>query len=351
MRQTNNWSNSPQPINEEQRQLAEIEKNLRIRQWNFDETVAEPEEILQKKGTTWQDRALAIQALVNNIDPGEPNYATIEQIERHLNPSEETEAKVRIIAVQALGKLRRLGIIPAEPLWRPLMNKDESDPGVKAAAAEQMAASGAQTINAANRQVLIQLLHSQEVAPNGRIAIMRLLEKRKDQITMHALLKTLKMDEDVLVREAAVFVLGRLLAKTPDESIINALHEALYDPDKQVRSAAIYALGSHIRLNTIIQATSDKQKQAVAAQLLGKLGDKYAIKPLLSLAQNARSPFTRIQALLALRQIGRRLPAKTLQKELPFHVLEQLTRDNSEEIALTAKIVIESLYPESRSQD
>lgn len=90
--------------------------------------------------------------------------------------------------------------------------------------------------------------------------------------TVQSLINDLE-DEDPLVRENA----ARALGDTDDKQAIKPLAKALKDEEPAIRKAARESL---IEVLTKILGGKEMSSRAMAAKLLGKIGDKRSIKPL-----------------------------------------------------------------------
>jgi|GEM_PF-3848354 HEAT repeat protein len=302
--------------------------------------VKNPLQVLNSQQSTWQDRVLALQALLRATTP-----EIVQRIEECLTDKDE---RVRVAATRAIGQLRKSHKVPRAVLLRLLADENQQ---VKTTAIEALAALGPDEWADERRvQHLTDKLRNKQETTSIRVALIHLLGTLGEDAPVKELVEVLR-DEDSNweIRDAAAVMLGRLDTNKP----VPALMQALYDRELHVRVTAAFALGKEEALKRIIadlQSATFTMK-ARAAQLLGELGTgtDTEIGSLISLATSATmQPSVRIEAILALGNLGEQLRQHTNEIALQGlrRRLDDLQKDSNQDVRDTAEAVFAALYPE-----
>jgi HEAT repeat protein len=197
----------------------------------------------------------------------------------------------RAHALRVLGELKLPSSVPA--LLRAL---EDRDPDVRNVAARSL---GRMKLQAAE-EALVELLGKLDQSVSARIAAICI---EMGPRTAPLLIRTLRDG-----RPKARFWAARILGEIRDARATRSLGDALLDRDADVRSAAIWALGSIADRATAALAEPLLRDpiwyvRAHAAEGLGKIGDPTAV-PALGEALRDRSWWVRKNALDALVRLG-----------------------------------------------
>lgn len=215
---------------------------------------------------------------------------------------------VRANAAEALGKIQsRDAVIPL------IERLDDSDSEVRWKAAEALGRIG-------DDEALEPLIYTlNDTDGDVRKQAARALGELDDPIAVDALIEALS-DRDWPVRKNAATSLGRI----GDERALKPLLKTLDDKDIDVRRHAIGALvkmkSKAVKPLLKKLYDTDWQTRAIAAESLGRIGNKKAVEPLIKALSDRRfrdeNRYVRGKAAEALGRIGDKTAVKYLEKAL-----------------------------------
>lgn len=173
--------------------------------------------------------------------------------------------------------------------------------------------------------------------PQVRQNIVHTLGKIKNQEAVPAIILRAQ-DITPSVRQKAVYVLGQIGSPNAIEQLISSLDDSVED----VRWSALEALGrfGKTRLGHLIEALANKSSmiREMVASLLGDIGDKRTVEPLLA-ALETNEWEVRFAVLEALGNIGDKRASYAVRqcltdehpavRQLARHVIEQLETTSS----------------------
>jgi HEAT repeat protein len=212
-------------------------------------------------------------------------------IARYLRDSRSRRKWTRARALRILGELKVPASVPA--LLRAL---EDRDPDVRNVAARSL---GRMKLQAAE-EALVAILGKHDQAVSARIAAICI---EMGPRTAPLLIRTLRDGTP-----KARFWSARILGEIRDGRAVRSLGDALFDPEDDVRSAAVWALGrigDRATASMIEPLLRDPRwfVRAHAAEALGRLGDA-ALAPALGEMLRDSSWWVRKNALDALVSVG-----------------------------------------------
>jgi len=320
----------------------DFQSNILIRLGITRHKIANPHAILDNAQSTWQERILALRALI----PIGGNPESSQRIVRCLDDKEDT--RVRIAATEVVGLLCQASQLPIGRLLRLLYDQN---PEVKTAAIHVL--STVDIHKWVNNELVGELIRStqnKEEATNIRVALIFLLGTLGEKAPVKELVEVLRdTTAPWEIRDAAAFALGTLDTNKP----VFALKQALYDREQTVRVTAAFALGKEEAIQEIIRdlKTENHSQKTRAAQLLGELASNSneAIDTLASLITfTSGHTSLNITAILALGKVGEEcIKNKNKFGELQVRKqLEKLRKSSNLEVCKYAEDVLYALYPD-----